>query len=183
MDEVDGRPAHVLYVLRHAKSSWKEPGLEDYERPLAPRGRKAAATLARYLGEAGVEPALVLCSPARRARETYDAVNPVGELLVEPALYGATAGEMIERLRQVPESTGSAMVIGHNPAVQSLVLWLASPHSWPERSERARSAELESVQEKFPTCALATLAFGCPWRELGPGGAQLTRLVRPADLE
>ncbi len=183
MDEVAGRPAHVLYVLRHAKSSWKEPGLEDHERPLARRGREASATLARHLGEAGIEPSLVLCSSARRARETYDAVKPPGELLVEPALYGATAGEVIERLRKLPESTDSAMVIGHNPTVQLLVLWLASPHSSPEASERAGSAELEGVREKFPTCALATLAFGCPWQELGPGCAQLTGLVRPADLD
>ncbi|HZO76843.1 MAG TPA: histidine phosphatase family protein [Solirubrobacteraceae bacterium] len=182
MDEVAGRPAHVLYVLRHAKSSWKEPGLEDHERPLAPRGRKAAATLARHLRQAGIEPSLVLCSSARRARETYDAVKPSGELLVEPALYGATAGEVIERLRQLPESTGSAMVIGHNPTVQLLVLWLASPHFSPETSEGAGSGALEGVREKFPTCALATLAFGGPWRELGPGGAELAGVVRPADL-
>jgi phosphohistidine phosphatase len=183
MNEVAGRPAHVLYVLRHAKSSWKEPGLEDHERPLAPRGRKAAATLARNLREAGIEPSLVLCSSARRARETYDGVKPSGELLVEPELYGASAGEVIERLRQLPESTGSAMVIGHNPTVQLLVLWLASPHFSPEESEPAGSAELEAVREKFPTCALATLAFESSWRELGPGGAELTGLVRPADLE
>ena len=183
MNEVAGRSAHVLYVLRHAKSSWKEPALEDHERPLAPRGRKAAAALGRHLREAAIEPSLVLCSSARRARETYDVVKPSGELLVEPALYGATAGEVIERLRQLPESTGSAMVIGHNPTVQLLVLWLASPRLSPEGSERADSAELEGVREKFPTCALATLAFGSPWQELGPGGAALTGLVRPADLE
>jgi phosphohistidine phosphatase len=181
MNEVAGRPAHVLHVLRHAKSSWKEPGLEDHERPLAPRGRKAAAMLARHLRKAGIEPSLVLCSSARRVRETYEGVKPSGELLVEPALYGATAGEVIERLRQLPESTGSAMIIGHNPTMQLLVLWLASPHFSPQRS--TPNAGLEAVREKFPTCALATLTFGCPWRELGPGGAELTGLVRPADLE
>jgi phosphohistidine phosphatase len=169
-------------VLRHAKSSWKEPGLEDHERPLAPRGRKAAATLARYVREGEIEPSLVLCSSARRARETYERVRPSGELLVESALYGATAGEVIERLREIPESTGSTMVIGHNPTLQLLVLWLASEHFSPQGSAGAVNAALERVREKFPTCALATLTFGCPWRELGPGGAQLSALVRPADL-
>jgi phosphohistidine phosphatase len=109
-------------------------------------------------------------------------VSPSGELLVEPALYGATAGEVIERLREVPESTGSAMIIGHNPSMQLLVLWLASPHFSPERSALPESPQLERVREKFPTCALATLSFGCAWRELGPGGAALTGLVGPADL-
>jgi phosphohistidine phosphatase len=183
MDEVAHHASHLLYVLRHAKSSWEEPGLEDHERPLAPRGRKAAAALARHLGEVGIEPSLVLCSSALRARETYDRVRPSGELSVEPQLYGATAGEVIERLRQVPESTGSAMVIGHNPTVQLLVMWLASPHFSPKGSVRVGSPELESVREKFPTCALATLAFGCPWRELGPGAAELTGLVGPAGLD
>jgi phosphohistidine phosphatase len=183
MDQFAPHPSHLLYVLRHAKSSWKEPGLEDHERPLAPRGHKAAAELAHHIREAAIEPSLVLCSSARRARETYEGVSPPGELLVEHSLYGATAGEVIERLRQVPESTSSAMVIGHNPTVQLLVLWLASPHFTPQGSARADSAELEKVRENFPTCALATLAFGCPWRELGPGGAELTALVRPADLD
>jgi phosphohistidine phosphatase len=182
MDEVADRSSHVLYVLRHAKSSWKEPGLEDHERPLAPRGRKAATALGRHLHEAAIEPSLVLCSSARRARETYKEVTPSGELLVEPPLYAATAGEVIERLRQVPESTPSAMVIGHNPTVQLLVLWLASPRFSPQGSARTGSPELEDVREKFPTCALATLTFGGPWRELGPGGAELTALVRPAEL-
>ncbi|MGN6168410.1 MAG: SixA phosphatase family protein [Solirubrobacteraceae bacterium] len=182
MDDVAENRPHLLYVLRHAKSSWEEPGLEDQERPLAPRGRKAAAAVARHLRKAAIEPSLVLCSPARRARETYEGVRPAGELVVEPALYGATAGEVIERLRQVPESTGSAMVIGHNPTMQLLVLWLASQHFSPEGSARAGGAKLEGVREKFPTCALATLAFECPWRELGPGGAELQKVVRPADL-
>jgi phosphohistidine phosphatase len=174
-------PLHTLYVLRHAKSSWKEPGLEDHERPLAPRGRKAAEQLGRHLRQATVKPTLVLCSSARRTRETYEGVGPTGDVMIEPALYGATAGEVIERLREVPEPTASTMVIGHNPTMQLLILWLASPHFSPQRS--TRNAELEAVREKFPTCALATLTFGCPWRELGPGGAELTGLVRPADLE
>jgi phosphohistidine phosphatase len=182
MDQAAGQPWHLLYVLRHAKSSWKEPGLEDHERPLAPRGRKAAGALAHYLREAAIAPSLVLCSSARRTRETYEGVRPSGELLVEPALYDATAGEVIERLREVPESTDAAMVIGHNPTMQLLVLWLASPHFSPAGGAGTDSRELEEVREKFPTCALATLRFACPWRELAPGGAKLSALVRPADL-
>lgn len=183
MDEVAAHSLHTLYVLRHAKSSWEKPGLEDHERPLAPRGRKAAAKLSHHLHEAAIEPELVLCSSARRARETYETVRPSGEVVVEAALYGATAGEVIERLREVPESTSSAMIIGHNPTMQLLVLWLASPHFSPQGSARGDNAELEDVREKFPTCALATLAFGCPWQGLGPGGAELTGVVGPADLD
>ena len=182
MADVAGQPAHLLYVLRHAKSSWEEPGLEDHDRPLAPRGRRAAADMARHLKDAEIRPSMVLCSSALRARETYERVKPTGELLVEPDLYGATAGEVIERLRELPEAADTAMVIGHNPTMQLLVVWLASSNLSPERTTRADSLQLEQVREKFPTCALATLAFERRWRELAPGRAELRGLVRPADL-
>ena len=182
MPEAAGQPAHLLYVLRHAKSSWEEPGLEDHDRPLAPRGRKAAADMARHLKDAEIRPSLVLCSSARRAVETYEGVKPTGDLLVEPDLYGATAHEVIERLRELPEAAESGMVIGHNPTMQLLVVWLASPKLSPERSTRADDPQLEQVREKFPTCAIATLSFECRWRELAPGRAELRELVRPADL-
>jgi phosphohistidine phosphatase len=168
----------MLYVLRHAKSSWKEPGQEDHERPLAPRGRKAAALLSRHLERAGIRPALVLCSSARRARETYEAVVPAGELVVERELYGASAPELLERLRAVPDSTASVMLIGHNPGLQYLVLCLAAP---PLESASA-APELERLREKFPTCALAVLRFEPPWRRLGPQAAELIEVVWPSRL-
>ena len=182
MAELADHPAHALYVLRHAKSSWEEPGLEDHDRPLAPRGQEAASALARYLQETSIRPSLVLCSSARRARETYEGVMPSGELLVEPELYGATAAEVIERLREVPESIESTMVIAHNPTVQLLVLWLASPSLSPQGGAQSEGPELERVREKFPTCALATLHFSCPWVKLAPGRAELRGLIRPGDL-
>lgn len=182
MPEAADESTHLLYVLRHAKSSWKEPGLQDHERPLAPRGRKAAQALGRYLEQVGIQPSLVLCSSARRARETYEQVNPGGELEVEPALYGAGADEVIGRVRVVPESTSSVMVIGHNPALQLAVLCLVSMPPVAQDRDRAESVELRSVREKFPTCALATVRFGGPWRRLGPGRCELVGVVRPADV-
>lgn len=182
MSEAAGESAHLLYVLRHAKSSWKEPGLQDHERSLAPRGRKAAQALGRYLEQGGIRPSLVLCSSARRARETYELVNPGGELEIEPALYGAGADEVIERVREVPESTHSAMVIGHNPALQLAVLWLVSMPLKAQERGRTESVELRSVREKFPTCALAAVRFSGPWRRLGPGRGELVGLVRPTDI-
>jgi phosphohistidine phosphatase len=70
-----------LYLLRHAKSSWKDASLPDHDRPLAGRGRRAAKAIARHLRDQGIEPELVLCSSARRARETFERI--------EPALGGA----------------------------------------------------------------------------------------------
>jgi phosphohistidine phosphatase len=157
-----------LFVLRHAKSSWDNPGLDDHERPLAARGRRAVELLGRHLRESGIRPALVLCSSSRRTRETLDGVSPGGETLIEPGLYGASAQDVLDRLRRVPEDVESVMVIGHNPALQTVVLRLVvNGASVPAGSD------LEAIQQKFPTAALATLTFDCASSELAPGCAEL----------
>jgi phosphohistidine phosphatase len=162
-----------LFVLRHAKSSWDDPGLDDHERPLAPRGRRAVNVMAEHLHANEIEPALVLCSSSRRTQETLEGINPGGQQLIEPELYAATTSAIIERLRRVPEDVDSVMLIGHNPAIQTLVLRLAAGD--------ARS-DLSEVQRKFPTAALATLTLECAWNELGPGCARLVAFVRPKQL-
>jgi phosphohistidine phosphatase len=173
-----------LFVLRHAKSSWDDPGLDDRERPLAPRGRRAVKLLAEYLQSHRIEPAQVLCSPARRTVETYDGVAPGGELHLEPELYEASGDDMLARLRRVPESTPSVMVIGHNPALQVLILRLTGANGQSKtRGDGAAQAKLDEVQRKFPTGALATLTFDGRWSDLAPGGAELLDLVRPRDLQ
>ena len=167
-------PMKTLYLLRHAKSSWDDPGLADHDRPLAPRGRRAAKAIAEHLGRDRIAPALVLCSPARRTRETLEAIAPAfGEEVpveVERDLYGATAGELLERLRAVSDAVESVMLIGHNPSIQTLALNLAG------------GGELEAIELKYPTGALATLTFEGSWYELGSGAAELAAFVRPRDL-
>ncbi len=74
-----------LFVLRHAKSSWDDPGLDDRDRPLAPRGIRSTKLLAKHVRAQGIEPTQVLCSPSRRTRETLEGVAPGGETLIEPA--------------------------------------------------------------------------------------------------
>jgi phosphohistidine phosphatase len=165
-----------LSLLRHAKSSWAEDGQADRERPLAPRGRKAARRLATYLRDEGVRPDVVLCSPAARATETLDLVRPgLGEdvdVQIEEALYGAGAREVLDRLHRLPDSVGWAMVVGHNPGLQQLVALLA--RDGPLR-EKARS--------HFPTGALATLRpRQGGWSDLAPGGADLLTYVAPREL-
>jgi len=166
-----------LFVLRHAKSSWEDPGLDDHDRPLAPRGRRAVKLLGQHIHDSGITPDLVLCSSSRRTLETLESVAPGGDVLIEPELYAASASEIIERLRQVPDEVWSVMVIGHNPASQTLVLRLVGDD--PAGSD---GSYLSDVQRKFPTGALATLSFTCAWSELAPGRAQLAAYVRPKSL-
>jgi phosphohistidine phosphatase len=164
-----------LYLLRHAKSSWDELGLPDHERPLAPRGRAATALLAAHLGNEEIKPALVLYSPARRSEETFNGIAPAlgddVESRAEPELYGASAGDLLARLQQVPEVVPSAMLIGHNPAVEDLAAILARGHE-----------HLARIERKYPTGALATFTFEGDWSELAPDAVRQVSFVRPKDL-
>jgi phosphohistidine phosphatase len=166
-----------LFVLRHAKSSWDDPGLDDHERPLAPRGRRSVELLAKHLVEMQIRPAQVLCSSARRTVETFEGVAPGGELSIEPELYAANGDAVLARLQRVSDRVPSVMLIGHNPALQILVLRLTGANG-----EVPQDADLAEVQRKFPTGALASLSFDCPWSELRQGSATLQALLRPRDL-
>lgn len=166
----------TLYLLRHAKSSWSDPALPDEERPLAPRGRRDAKRVCEHLERLGIEPALVLCSTARRTRQTLELLQPaldaVTPVLIEAELYGATAHELLERLRAVPDDIASVLLIGHNPGLQDLALLLASA-----------GAELSRLEAKFPTAALATLSLPtATWSKLSEADAVLDAFVVPKQL-
>jgi phosphohistidine phosphatase len=161
----------TLWLLRHAKSSWSDPKLPDRDRPLAPRGREAAYRLARYAASAGVRPRLVLCSPARRARETLDAMLAglgAAVVLYEESLYRAGADELLARLREVPAGVESLLLVGHNPGLADLLARLGG-------AEARRT-----VGAKLPTGALARLELDGPWRELER--AALAAYVVPREL-
>jgi phosphohistidine phosphatase len=163
-----------LFLLRHAKSSWDDPGLDDRDRPLAPRGRRASELIAGHLRREGIAPSLVLCSSARRTRQTLERVIPAldaSDVSIEDGLYGASSGGLLERLREVPEDLESVMLVGRQPAIQELALDLAGD-----------GAELARVRAKFPTAALATLLFAGEWSELAPGSAELVAYVKPKEL-
>ena len=159
-----------LLLLRHAKSSWDDPALADHDRPLAPRGRKAAKRIGKRLRADQAPVSLVLCSSARRARETVDLVAPPGPVEIEDELYGASADMLLRRLRQVAEDTTSVMLVGHNPAMHDLATALLS-----EVDQRA--------VETFPTGALATLTFPGPWRALAARRAELVSFLKPRELD
>jgi phosphohistidine phosphatase len=156
-----------LFLLRHAKSSWDDPGLADHDRPLAPRGRRATKLMASHLRQEGIRPALVLCSTAARARETVEGVGLSDDAVFERQLYGASADELLARLRRVPHEVESTMLVGHNPGMHDLALLLGAAGD---------------VERKLPTGALVTLELDGAWSELGPGAVELVAFVRPKQL-
>lgn len=155
--------------------------LEDQERPLAPRGRQAVQLLAAYVRAGEIEPEEILCSSARRTRETVAAVLPGRPFLVDHTLYSASGDDVIKRLRQVEAGCRSVMVVGHNPAMQALVLKLTR-RDGNDRASGALASPRSDIVRKFPTGALATLEIECPWADLAPGRATLRDYVRPKSL-
>jgi phosphohistidine phosphatase len=168
-----------LYVLRHAKSSWEDGALPDHDRPLSPRGRRAAALLSDHINRTGIAPQEILCSSALRTRETLRGVMGDVAATVEPELYGAACRDLIARLRQVPDEVESVMLIGHNPALQSLVLKLVRDGAGPPA---AGETPLEQIGRKFPTGALVTLELDRPWSAIEHRSATLVDYVRPKTL-
>jgi phosphohistidine phosphatase len=168
-----------LFVLRHAKSSWDDPTLEDHERPLSGRGRRAVKLLAQHVRAAKIDPAQILCSSSRRTLETVEGVFPGCEAVVDPELYSANCAQLIERLSGVPADLPSVLIVGHNPALQLLVLKLVGA---PSSGMVGSGSQLADIARKFPTGALATLSFECGWADIGKGCAQLTDYVRPKSL-
>jgi phosphohistidine phosphatase len=165
--------------MRHAKSSWDDPRLRDRDRPLAPRGRRAATRVGRHLGGVGVEPDEVLCSTAKRARQTLEAVLPFLDPRVtvrfEDDIYRADGGELLQRLREVSPTVGSVMLIGHNPSIQELALTLADEVHGEDLTAR--------LAEKFPTAGLALFVLRDDWSDLGRGQARLEGLLIPRELD
>jgi phosphohistidine phosphatase len=180
------RKNRTLVLFRHAKSAW--PDVPDHERPLANRGIRAAPVMGRWLRDAGLVPDLVLCSTARRARETWQfaqtglaATPPVS---FEDRIYGEDAMGLLALIREVPPATGTLLLIGHNPSIEDLALTLVSPGPAPGAAGpgAVSAGDLERMRAKFPTAAIAVLQPAGTWHALAKGRARLTAFVTPRDL-
>jgi phosphohistidine phosphatase len=167
----------VLHLVRHAKSSWRDGGLEDRDRPLNARGRHAAELLATHLARQPL-PDLVLCSSALRTRETFEHIaraygrRPL--VSIEDMLYLATARALLERIEAVAEDVATLLVIGHNPGLHELAAALAR-HG--PRRDRAR------LSAKFPTGALASFRLAGAWQAISHAPIALASYVVPSDLD
>lgn len=151
-----------LIVMRHAKAG-ELPGGPDVERTLRPRGRRNASAAGQWLAGRGLMPDLVLCSHARRARQTWQYVS--AELGGEPAvlndqrLYDASAAELAEIFAETGPEVRTLMYVGHNPAAAEL------------------SHTLTGEPSEFPTAAVAVIGLDVGWSELAGGGADTGQLI------
>jgi phosphohistidine phosphatase len=168
----------ILTLLRHAKSSWDDTVIRDFDRPLNARGRRAAVTIGRYLRDEGLAFDHVAASPAARVTETIEGFGQGYGATPEPAwdrrIYLASAATLMDLVREFPASAAHALMVGHNPGLEDMVLLLV-----PDSGDALRGA----VEVKYPTAAVATIEWDGGWRDLREGGARLTRFVRPRDLD
>ena len=183
-------PGRTLVLFRHAKSAW--PDVPDHDRPLARRGIRAAPVMGRWLREAGLVPGQVLCSTARRARETWQYAQPglaaTPPVTFDARIYEGAAADLLALIREVPPATGTLLLIGHNPAIEDLARLLAAapgaagPGTAGPRTGDSHHSDLDRMRSKFPTAAIAVLRSGGTWHDLAPGRARLTAFVTPGDL-
>ena len=168
-----------LILLRHAKSDW--PDVPDRDRPLAKRGRRDAPRIGRWLHEHGYQPDVVVCSAARRTRQTWDLVAPElgGSPAVrfEPRAYAASAMTLLYLAQELPSRYRTALLIAHNPGLSELASELAAAADIGRATGNGPRPGIS-----LPTAAVAVLEFPGDWPSLTPGQARLIDTITPAAL-
>ena len=168
-----------LAILRHAKSSWDDPALDDFNRPLNKRGWKAARRMGAEFTNRGLSFDRVLASTAERVRETLEGVSEQFDLSAsiefDRGIYLASEATLLSRVRALPETVKTPLIVGHNPGLERLLIGLTHNDS---RGFRAR------VAEGYPTAAFAIVELPTDeWAESEPGSGQLIELIFPRDLD
>lgn len=179
----------TLYLLRHAKSAWDDATLADHDRPLAPRGERAALVVGRYLAQENYRPDLVLCSTARRAQDTWSLVahqlttgsfsdTPVTAPRIttqfDPGLYLSGPKGILKRLAEVGPNSDTVMVVGHNPDLEQLVIALVEDRQDPQ---------FLRIREKLPTASFIALRLSVDrWEDAANATAQILHFAVPKDL-
>ena len=168
----------TISLLRHAKSDWSDPELGDFDRPLAPRGKKAAPLIDTYMHEQDICPDLILCSTAKRAMETLNLLKYIFDtspaIVFEDKLYMASARQMLNLATSVSERCTHVLLIGHNPGLHILALAL---------TEMGQSKPYLNLVQHYPTASLTVLQFDCTdWSKIAPGRGVLRHFVTPKSL-
>jgi phosphohistidine phosphatase len=169
-----------LTLLRHAKSGWDDPVARDFDRPLNPKGHRAARAMGQHMRDLGLRFDHIVASPALRVVETLGEVWTGYGRTLDPQLdrriYLASAATLLDIVQEAPEDADSLLLSGHNPGMEELVLLLV-----PDRDD---DSVRDRVEEKFPTASLAELEFDADhWSDVKPGSGRLARFVRPRDID
>lgn len=166
-----------LFLLRHAKSDWTAGAKSDLERPLNPRGRKAAPLVGAEMAAENFQPDKVLCSPAVRTRQTLELLlpqlAPIDDIAFLDELYEYGGYDYSGVIKKYGNEAQALLVIGHNPLIGETALDLAGDGD---------AAAYSSLRQGFPTCALAVLDFDRPWSKLRPNSGTLVSYILAREL-
>jgi phosphohistidine phosphatase len=165
-----------LLLLRHAKSDWDTGVAEDFERPLARRGKKDARRMGQWMHREGLTPDYVISSPAVRAKETgYRVCKQLGipekDIHFDRRLYEADVTTLLAVLAECPRGRNNVMLVGHNPGLAELLAWL-----WGEKIAMPEDGNL------LPTATLARLRMPKDWTRLEYACGRMIFLTRPRSL-
>lgn len=157
-----------LYLLRHAKSSWSEPELADFDRPLNARGSNAAPFMGSLMSEKGYDPSIILSSPAERAKQTAQLIKASGdldaEIIFDDRIYEASPHALRQVISEIADTHDSALIVGHNPGMEGLIRYL--------------SGDIETM----PTAALAIIELDLDsWRAVNDSCGKVKAIYRPKD--
>lgn len=158
----------TLYILRHAKSSWDDHLLSDFERPLNERGLRTAPFIGDLMKERGMVPDVIVSSPALRAKQTAELVREAGgfepEISFNESIYEASVGTLVSVIAELDNNIDSTLLVGHNPGAEGLIYFLTGKIA------------------PMPTAALALIELGiASWSELANGCGTLAQVIRPKD--
>ncbi len=168
-----------LTIFRHGKSGWDSPVSRDFDRPINERGEKGSRLMGQHVRDAGWTFDHVISSPAIRCTETLDAFWEGYGRILHPnwdrRIYLASAANLVDLVGELPDEASKVLMCGHNPGLEELVLAMVP--------DRKGDVLRDSVESKFPTAALAELAFDVEhWADATEGKAVLKRFIRPRDL-
>ncbi len=166
------KPVKTILLMRHGKSDWDEE-VPDFERPLAKRGKGDVPLIGRFLRKTKRVPSLIISSPAKRAKETSELIAKAckykKDIEYNDSIYENSPGEIIKVLQKIDDKIDTAMVIGHNPAIE-------------EAAKKLCFRELKSLENgiKFPTAAIVCIVAEIEsWSELYPGDCAIYWFVVP----
>ncbi|WP_028477063.1 histidine phosphatase family protein [Nocardia sp. CNY236] len=161
--------ARTLILMRHGKSAYPD-GVDDHQRPLAPRGRRQAGMAGRWLQETQPPIDAVRCSTATRTRETLAALGVTAPVVFDAAIYEARPATLIELIQLADDDVATLLLIGHAPGMPQT--------AWELASNRDCAPAIE-LSGKFPTSALAILRFDGSWSDVAPAAGELLHFHIP----
>jgi len=169
----------TIYLARHAKSSWNSGAVNDFERPLSNRGEADAARIGEELYRLNWKPEKIIASPAIRAKQTCvslcDQLDfPIINVQWNTDIYAAYMVTLLHILTSLPETTNSIMLIGHNPAIEELLIHLCGDETLQNQTQ--------NNGKLFTTGNVAKISVTVPWQQVVMSEAKLERLLRPKEL-